>query len=223
MALVGDAVALARKDVVAEIRARDALPAAATLGATGLVLVALAVGPDVGRMRLLAPALVGVVLAFATVTLADRLDSIDRADDALVALWFALDDPRAIFAGRVISLSASLTILELGLWLAAATLLDLQPGAGALLLVPLAVASSVSRAAVAALVTSLVGGSPHRALLAPTLLLPMLVPTLLAGVQAASAVLAGGQGVQWTAVLVAQSLLFLGVGLITYGEAAGPA
>lgn len=223
MTLLRDTLAVARKDVVAEIRARDALASTATLGAAALVLAALAVGPDVARLRVLAPALVGVVLAFATMTLADRLDAVDRADDALVALWLVLDDPRALFAGRVISLSASLAALELGLWLAAAVLLDVRAGPGLLALVPLAILSSVSRAAVATIVTALVGGSSNRTLLGPTLLLPILVPTLLAGVQAADAALTGREMLGWASVLAAEALLFIGVGLAAYPEAARPA
>ncbi|MHB8960882.1 MAG: heme exporter protein CcmB [Candidatus Limnocylindrales bacterium] len=223
MTLIGDALALARKDLVAGVRARDGLPSAITLGATALVLVALALGPDVERLRLLAPALVGVVLAFATVSFADRLDAIDRADDAIVALWLALDDPRAIFVGRVCSLTASLAVLELGLWASAALLLDLPVTAALLVLVPVTVMTSVSGASVAALVMSMVGGSRHRVLLAPTLLLPMLVPTLLAGVQAATAALAGqGPIAQWAGVAAAETLVVVGVGLLTYREAARP-
>ncbi len=224
MSIFREALELARKDIVTEIRARDALPSAIALGATALLVVALAIGPDVERLRSLAPALVGVVLAFATITLADRLDAVDRADDAFVALWLVLEDPRAILIGRVISLTASLFVLELGLWVSASLLLDVELTAATVVLVPVALLSSLSAASVAALVMTLVGTTPQRTVLAPTLLLPLLVPTLLSGVQAASAVLAGsGPLVLWAGVSGAEALLFVGVGLLTYREAAKPA
>lgn len=224
MSLVGDAAALAHKDILIEIRARHAMATALALGGVSLILVALAVGPDAQKLRTMAPALVWIVLVYASVAVGERLDQVDRDDDAFSGLWLALDDPRSIYVGRVISLAAVLAALQLAVWLAAFLLLDLTITPFAILLVPVFLVSSVSAAAVTALVMALVGGAAHRTLLAPAMLLPLLVPTFLAGVQASSAVLAGTADIgAWVATVLIEAVLFMGVGLAVYDIAARPA
>lgn len=224
MSLVADAVALARKDLIVELRARQAVAAALALAGIALVLVGLAVGPDPGRLRDLSPALVWIALLYAAIAVAERLERIDRTDDAFTGLWLVLADRRAMYLGRVLSLSAVLTFLNVALWFAAAVLLDQPLGSAALVLVPLAALSSVAAATATTLTLALVAEARHRALLLPIALLPLLVPTFLAGVQASSAVLEGqlGDAGGWAAALLIEAALFAGVGLLTYEAAANP-
>jgi ABC-type transport system involved in cytochrome c biogenesis permease component len=71
---------------------------------------------------------------------------------------------------------------------------------------------------------ALVADASHRPLLLPVALLPLLVPTFLAGVQASSAILEDRlvDATGWVAVLVIQAMLFTGLGLLTYESAASP-
>ena len=224
MNLAAAAIALARKDLLVELRARQAMASALALAAVALVLVGLAVGPDPDRLRALAPALVWIALLYASIAVADRLERIDRSDDAFSGLWLVLADRRAIYLGRVVSLAIFLGVLQLTLWAAAALLLDLPLAIEALALVPLAALSALAAAAASALVLALVADANHRPLLLPVALLPMLVPTFLAGVQASSAVLDGraGDATGWVAALLIESALFSGLGLLTYESAAAP-
>lgn len=224
MSLLSDAGALALKDLRIELRTRDALAAGGALGAIALVMVGLAAGPDLGRLRSLAPSLTWIAFLYATIAMADRLEQIDRRDDAFSALWLTLADRRSIYVGRVGSLTVVLAGLQIGLWILASVLLNIVPGPALLGLVPLSLLTSGCAASVTATVGSLVAASRQRALLLPVLLLPLLVPTLLAGVQASAAMLsdrpadAGG----WLVLLVAQTALFSGFGLLAYESAAAP-
>ena len=224
MSLIADVVVLARKDLLVEVRARQAIATAVALAAIALVLVGLAVGPDPDRLRALAPALVWIALLYASIAVAERLERIDRSDDAFSGLWLVLDDRRAIYVGRVVSLAIFLAVLQLTLWIAAALLLDLSLDPEALALVPLAGLAAVAAASASALVIALIADASHRPLLLPVALLPMLVPTCLAGVQASSAVLDGraGDAIGWVAALLIEAALFLGLGLLTYQTAAAP-
>ena len=225
MSLITDVVVLARKDLLIEVRARQAIATAVALAAIALVLVGLAVGPDPGRLHALAPALVWIALLYASIAVAERLEQIDRSDDAFSGLWLVLADRRAIYVGRVVSLAIFLAVLQLTLWVAAALLLDLTLDLGALALMPLAALSALAAASVSALVIALVADASHRPLLLPVALLPALVPTFLAGVQASSAVLDGRAGdvAGWVAALLIEAALFSGLGLLTYETAAAPA
>ena len=207
MTLLSDAMILARKDLLVEIRARQAMASAVALAGIALVVVGLVVGPDPGRLRALAPALVWTALLYAAIAVAERLERIDRSDDAFSGLWLVLADRRSMYVGRVLSLSTVLGLLQLAIWLTAVPLLDLQlrPEAIALILV-------------------LVADAAHGPLLLPVALLPLLVPTFLAGVQASSAVLDGqlGDATGWVAALLIEAALFAGLGLLTYETAASP-
>lgn len=224
MSLLADALTLARKDLLVELRARQAIASVVALAGIALILVGLALGPDPERLRGLAPALAWVVLLYATLAVAERLERIDRSDDAFTGLWLVLADRRAIYVGRVISLSTALALLQLAIWVVAALLLDLSFGADAVALVPLAALTAVAAATATTLVLALVADTSHRPLLLPVVLLPLLVPTFLAGVQASSAVLEGrlGDAGGWVAALLIETALFAGLGLLMYETAANP-
>lgn len=224
MNLLVDAVTLARKDLVVELRARQAVASAVALAGIALVLVGLAVGPDSDRLRTLAPALVWIALLYAAIAVAERLERIDRSDDAFAGLWLVIADRRSIYVGRVLSLSTVLGLLQLTIWAAAVFLLDLPLRPEMVALVPLAALTAVAAATASALTLALVADATHRPLLLPVALLPLLVPTFLAGVQASSAVLDGrlGDATGWVAALVIETGLFLGLGVLTYETAANP-
>lgn len=224
MSLLADALTLARKDLLVELRARQAAASAVALAGIAIVLVGLAVGPDPDRLRTLAPALVWIALLYAAIAVAERLERTDRSDDAFAGLWLVLADRRSIYIGRVLSLSIVLGLLQLAIWAAAAFLLDLPLRPDAIALVPLAALTAVTAASAAALVLALVADANHRPLLLPVVLLPLLVPTLLVGVQASSAALEGrlDSVVGWAVALLVETALFTGLGLLLYETAAGP-
>lgn len=224
MSLLADAVMLARKDLLIEIRAREAMASALALAGIALVLVGLAVGPDPERLRALAPALVWIALLYAAIAVAERLERIDRSDDAFAGLWLLLADRRSIYLGRVLSLATVLALLQVAIWIGAALLLDLPLRLDAVALLPLAALTAITAASATALTLALVADAGHRPLLLPVALLPLLVPTFLAGVQASSAVLNGrlGDATSWVAALLIEAALFTGLGLLTYETAASP-
>lgn len=224
MRLLFDAATLARKDLLVELRARQALASAAALATIALVVVALAVGPEPGRLRSLAPAVVWIALLYAALAVAERLERIDRADDAFSGLWLVLDDRRAIYLARVLSLSTVLAILQLIVWIVAVPLLDLEIRPELVALVPLSGLTAIAAGSATALIVALVADAAHRSLLLPVALLPLLVPTFLAGVQASSGVLNGsltGAG-GWVSLLLIETALFGGLGLLTFETAANP-
>ena len=224
MSLLADAWTLARKDLLVELRARQAIASVGALAGIALILVGLALGPDPERLRELAPALVWVVLLYATLAVAERLERIDRSDDAFSGLWLVLADRRAIYVGRVISLAGALALLQLATWAAAALLLVFGCGPAASAGAPRAARPAGAPPPATTLVLALVADTSHRPLLLPVVLLPLLVPTFLAGVQASSAVLEGrlGNAGGWMAALLIETALFTGLGLLTYETAANP-
>lgn len=224
MSLVTDAVVLARKDLLVEMRAKRAVASAVALAGIALVIVGLGVGPDATRLRSLAPALVWVALLYAAIAVAERMEHIDRSDEAFLGLWLVLADRRAIYLGRVLSLTAFLGLLQLAIWAAATVLLDVPLGAESLALVPLSALTALAAASIVGLASAMVAHADHRPLLLPVILLPLLVPTFLAGTGASAAILEARptDAAGWVLGLVLGTALFAGLGLLTYEAAASP-
>jgi heme exporter protein B len=224
MTLATDSLLLAGKDLRIELRTRAALAGTITLGAAALVMVGLASGPDLGRLRDLAPALTATAALFASLAMADRLDAIDRENEALDGLWLCLENRRAIFLGKTLALTTLQSVLGLALWLLAVVLLDVPVGPALLWLPALVALGASSAAAATALVVALVGSAAQRTVLLPVVTLPMLVPTLLASVNGSRALIAGdpGAALGWVLVLVAETALFVGLGLLAYEAIALP-
>jgi heme exporter protein B len=221
---LGDALDLATALLRSETRARGAIVAAAALGGASLLVVGIAAGPDPAVLRALAPALAWIALLAASLAIADRLDQLDRRDDAFSALWLVLADRRSLFAGRLLALAALIAALQTGLWILAAILLDVSPGPLWLGFVPLIGATSLALGGGCLLAVSIAGASPARTLLLPVVLLPLAVPTLVAGIESSTALLAAAPGpaAAWLGVALLEAALFAGLGLLGFEALAAP-
>lgn len=221
---LSDALVLAAAGLRIELRTRTAVAAAATLGGAVLFLVALAIGPDPARLGALAPSVVWIALAFAAVGISDRLDALDRVDDAFAGLWLAAEDRRALYLGKLLALGALLIGIQGVLWALAVVLFDVPLGPALVTLVPVALAVALAAGAVCVLAQALVGTTAHRTLLLPVVVLPLLLPTLLTASGAAGALLAGrpSDALGPLGLLTIQGALYLGLGLLVYEAAAAP-
>lgn len=216
--MLADIRALAAKDLRIELRSPVSVAGAVTLGLIGLVVTGLAAGPDTGRLRAIAPGLAWLAIVYAAIAVAERLDRVDRTDDALSVLWLSVADRRAIFAGRVAALTLLLWLITLALLGSAVVLLNVEPSPLGLTLIPMAGLACLALASAASLVAGVVGGNGQRVLLLPVTLLPLLAPTLLAASQATAALLDGrfDSAMPWFGLLAAQAALLTGLGLLVF-------
>jgi len=216
--MLADVLALTAKDLRIELRSPGSIAGALTLGLIGLVVTGLAAGPDTVRLRTIAPGLAWLSVVYAAIAVGERLDRIDRTDDALSVLWLAVADRRAIFAGKIVALALVLWVITLALLGAAIVLLNVEPSPVSIALIPIAGLACLALAGGAALVTGVVAASSQRVLLLPLTALPLLAPTLLAAAQATAAVLDGRfeAVLPWFGMLAAQAALFAGLGLLVY-------
>ncbi|MBF6606724.1 MAG: heme exporter protein CcmB [Chloroflexi bacterium] len=216
--MLADILALVAKDLRIELRTPASIAGALTLGLIGLVVTGLAAGPDTARLRTIAPGLAWLSIVYAAITVGERLDRIDRTDDAFSVLWLSVTDRRAIFAAKVVALTTVLWTITLTLLGAAVVLLNVELAPASVALVPLAGLACLALAGTVGLVTGVVGANSQRILLLPVTLLPLLAPTLLAAAQGTAAVLDGrlDAALPWSALLTAQAALFAGLGLLVY-------
>lgn len=216
--MLADVAMLAAKDLRVELRSPASAVGALMLGLIGLVVTGLAAGPDTARLRTIAPGLAWLAVVYAAIAVGDRLDRLERADDAVAVVWLAVADRRAIYAGKVVALTSVLWTITLALLGAALVLLNVEATPTAIVLVPFAGLACLALANAVTLVTAVVGATGQRSLFIPVALLPLLAPTLLAAAQASAALLAGQLDAAWPwfGLLASQAALTGGLGLLVY-------
>ena len=178
------AATILRKDLAIELRTRQSVPAMALFSITVFVLFHF--GLDRNEIEgSLASGVLWVTLLLATVLAVTRLFAAEREDAALDGILLAPIDRTAIYLAKAVALFLYLVLLEIVALPAFAILLlgpDLTDALPELLAV-LALAD-LGLAGVGALVAGLASETRLRELIVPLLLLPLLVPVLIAASKA---------------------------------------
>ena len=214
------ALAIARKDAVAELRGRHATVSTLFFAAVVLLLFGFALGPDSARLAAAAPGLLWLAVVFAGMLAVSRLHLLETDDDALEQLALYPIGRRAIFLGKALAGLAVMLVLGL-LVLGAVGILFAVDVAGAWL--PLVVTVLLGAIGIAAVGTFYAGVTVRlraREVMLPLLMLPVLAPLLLGAVKATAAALAGdpfGELGAWLQLLVAFDVIMVVAGAATYG------
>lgn len=189
---MGAALAIMRKDLRIEWRTRESISSLVALGVLLLVVFTIAHDPTPEQAPLLAPSVLWATFVFTGILGVQRSFLLERDQDCLAGLLLAPIDPAAIFLGK---LGANLVLLgamqAIVVPLVALFLhVDFGPVLPGLMLV-LAL-GNLGFAAGATLFAAMAVRTRAREVLLPLLLLPLVLPVLIAGVKATQAVLAGG-------------------------------
>lgn len=207
------------KDLRVELRTLQSLPAMALFAVTTFVVFRFGLDRTSLEGSLAAGVLLVTVL-FAALLAINRLFVAERDEGGFDAMRLAPIDLSALFAAKVVALFVYLLVLEaIALPVFAAFFLDdaagLLPLAGVLALVNLGLAAT------GAVVSTVGVHSRARDLLTPLILLPLLVPLMIAAGGAAEPLLAAGgpsydEVGKWVGTLALYDLVFLLVGYAVY-------
>jgi len=211
--------AILAKDLTIERRAREGANALAFFAGLLLFLFYFALGPDAERLRTALPGLFWLAFILAGLLGLGRAFSLERENACLDGLVLAPVDKGAIYLGKVAATSLLMLGMEVAFIGASGLLynLDLWPAIPQLLLV--ALAGTVGVAAVGTLFSAITAQLRAREVLLPVLLLPLVVPVLIAAVRLTDAALAGEPAattVGWWQLLVGFDIVFVTVGLLTF-------
>jgi heme exporter protein B len=175
---VGDVAALARKDVLLELRSRDTLPALLLFVVSALVVFNFSL--PAGSSRLAAYGLLWVAIVFTALLGLARAFAAEREQRLLDGLVLAPCDRSAIWLGKSLSVLGLLVIAE-AVALPAFALFFAPVDATLIAAVLLA---DVGLAAVGTLLAAMAAASRARELLLPLLFLPLVIPLVVGGVGA---------------------------------------
>jgi heme exporter protein B len=178
IAYVRDAAALARKDVLLELRGRDTLPAMVVFAVA--MLVAFHFALPSGGTRDASEGLLWVAIVFTALLGLARAWSAEREEGVLDGLVLAPCDRSAIWLGKLLATLAFLGLVQL-VALPAFELFFSGVDAATIAAVALA---DVGMAAVGTLLAAMAAAGRARELLLPLLFLPLAVPLVVGGVGA---------------------------------------
>jgi heme exporter protein B len=178
MGYFADVGALARKDLLLELRARDTLPAMLLFVVSTLVVFHFVL--PVGSSDLAATGLLWVALLFTALLGLSRSFAAEREQGVIDGLVLAPSDRSAIWLGKALSILAFLVLAEL-IALPAYGLFFKPVGAALIAGVALA---DVGIAAVGTLLAAMATAGRARELLLPLLFLPLAIPIVVGGVGA---------------------------------------
>jgi heme exporter protein B len=213
------ALAIARKDLLSELRGRHATVSTLFFAALVLLLFGFALGPDSRRLTEAAPGLLWLAIVFAGLLAVGRLHLVETEDAALEQLALYPVERRAIYAGKALAGAGAMLALGGVLLPAVAILYGIDLSGAVLSLLATLLLGAVGFAAVGTFYAGLTVRMRAREVMLPLLMLPVVAPLLLAAVQATSAALAGdpfGELGSWLQLLLVFDLVMIIAGAATY-------
>lgn len=211
--------AIAWKDLTAERRSKAQFNGVVTLAVTILVMFGFALGPDAQAIRDAASGAIWLAALFAGVLAFNRSYQVELDGGALEQLLLYPGSRRAIFAGKLLAnftfVGLMLTVVvSVGLVLFQVHVPSQWPALVAILFL-----GAVGLVTLGTFYAAMASRSRAREVLLPLLLFPMLVPVLLAAMEATKALLGGnvmGDAGAWARLLIAFDVIFLAATFLAF-------
>lgn len=209
--------AIVRKDLRVEARTKQVATNAAVFALLVVLAFAFSFVQTATDPQLIGRGALWVAFVFAGTTGVTKTVGLENRNGALDGLLLAPIDWSAIYLGKVVSTTVFTVLVELVTLGASVVLLGYSvPGGRALPLVGVLSLAAFGFASVAVIVTTLVHRSPLDELVVPVLLVPLVVPVLLAGIELTRLVTVGGPTATWLQLLAAYSGILFLAGIATF-------
>ncbi|HEY0351458.1 MAG TPA: heme exporter protein CcmB [Gemmatimonadales bacterium] len=206
------ALAIAAKDVRAELRSRTALISALVFAALVLVIFNFARDPTALSATDLAPSALWVTFALASMVALNRAFTIERENGALDGLLVAPVSREAIFLGKLLANLAFVGTVELVTLPLFTLFFNVSLWAVLPSILGVAVLATIGFVAVGTIFSAMAVRTRFAELMLPVLLLPFMVPPLMGAVQVTTRLLAGrplGEMLGWLRLLALYDVVFV--------------
>ena len=209
--------AIVRKDLAAELHTREIVSAMLVFAVLALLVFSFALDLQ-GRAAVAAtPGVLWATVTFAGTLGLSRSMAREQNSGCLDGLLLAPVDRSAIFFGKALGNLVFIGVVELALVPLAVVLFDaplLKPGVLLVL-----VLGTIGYAAAGTLLAAVAVNTRAREVLLPVLLLPLVVPALIAAVKATAWLMDGGtlgEVSGWVNLLIVYDLLMVAVSMLTF-------
>lgn len=205
-------VLLADKDLRSELRARSFLQAAVSFAVTVVLVFSFALGPQRAQLTVVTPGLLWVAAAFAAVFAIGRSFAAERDAGTLEGLLLYPVAREALFIGKALANLVTLLALVAGALLLMFLLYGLPAPAHPPALAAVVVLGSLGLATAGTFYGALSAQLAVREAFLPILVLPVVIPLVVAASRATADALTGGAGgAPWLSLLVAFDAVLLAV------------
>ncbi|MBM3217940.1 MAG: hypothetical protein FJZ38_04535 [Candidatus Rokubacteria bacterium] len=207
------------KDVLAERRSKETVNAVLFFSVLLLFVFEFTLGADRDRLASVLPGLLWLGVLLAALLGLGRSFVLERENECWEALLLTPGDKSAVYVGKLAGNLLLMALVEAVVLTLFTLFMNVDVGRalpGLLLVLAL---GTLGIAAVGTLFGAMTAHVRARELLFPVLLLPVLVPVLLAIVKSTEALLAGeplGVVSHWLKLLVAADVIYVVVGLLTF-------
>ena len=213
------AAAVASKDIVIEVRSKPALLSALVFAALVLVVFNFARDASLVSASVLAPSVLWITFAFAGMIALNRGFNLEKENSALEGLLLAPVPRSALFAGKLASNLAFVGMVEavtlpLFVLFFNVSVWGILPG-----LLGLIVLATIGFVAVGTVFSAMTVRTRFSELMLPMLLLPFMVPPLIAAVQTTTRLFDGrplSEMIGWLRILALYDVVFVTVCLLVF-------
>ncbi|HUF69127.1 MAG TPA: heme exporter protein CcmB [Longimicrobiales bacterium] len=211
--------AIVWKDLTMERRAKANFNSVAFLAALILLMFAFAIGPDAETLRTAAGGVIWLTVLFSGVLSFNRAYEQELEGGSLDMLVLYPGDRRAIYVGKLIANLTFLLLVEVILLVVAGVLYDLPLLGIALPLSLVVFLGTVGFVALGTFYAAMASRLRAREVLLPLLLFPMLIPLLIASVEATNDLLSGsamGNVGGWMRLLLVFDVIFVAASVMAF-------
>jgi heme exporter protein B len=212
--------AVAWKDLTTERRSKANFNAVLFLAALMLLMFGFALGPDAASLRAAAAGIVWLTILFSGNLAFHRSYQVELEGGALETLLLYPGARSSLFLGKLLANLVFVLLVLLALVPIAIILYDLSIGRTAPLLFLVIFLGTFGFVTLGTFYGSMASRSRAREVILPLLLFPMLVPVLVASVEATGALLQGdpmGEAGRWIRLLLSFDVIFLGASILAFG------
>ncbi len=210
-------LAIARKDVIAEMRTKEIIVSVLVFVLLMIVIFNFAFGTDRQLMAAVAPGILWVAFAFAGVLSLNRAFIPEKEENCLEGLMACPVSREAIYVGKMLSSLLFMLAVE-AITLPIFALLFNLPVLS-LELITATVLATLGFVAVGTMFSALSVNTKAREMILPILFLPVIIPVIICAVKASELALAGegwGSLSSWLQIIVAFDVIFLVVSFLTF-------
>jgi heme exporter protein B len=213
------ALAIAGKDIRAELRSRTALLSATVFAALVLVVFNFARDPTALAAIDLAPSVLWVTFALAAMVALNRAFTIERENAALDGLLLAPVPREAIFLGKLLANLAFVGTVEAITLPLFVLFFNVNIGAALPGILGVTALATIGFVAVGTIFSAMAVRTRFAELMLPVLLLPFMVPPLIGAVQATARLLADrplSEVVGWLRLLALYDVVFVTLCMLAF-------
>jgi heme exporter protein B len=214
---INKVLAIFWKDILLEIRTKESVTVILVFALLVLVIFNFAFEPETATMNLVAPGVLWVAFTFSGVLGLNRVFALERENSRLAGLLLCPIDHMLIYWGKLLGSFTFMLTIEIIVTPIFLVLLNLPLMLPRLLLI--IVLATLGFTSVGTLFSALAINIKARDIMLPILFLPVIVPVIIAAVEATALILQGspwGDMLTWLQIIVAFDIIYLVVATLVF-------